>query len=184
MLSAEQRREAADALATAERDRVPVPPLVERYADMDVVDSYEIQLLNIRRRIADGATVRTGDRIVTIEAMKMEHPVTAPHDGVVTLDVAAGEQVRRDQPLAHVVAHTSAGHGADELAEAAAAASTASSCGCLSTMASAYWATVRMVSSNDSPFWVLECDSLRITVWPPILFMAESNDVDVREEAS
>ncbi len=36
--------------------------------------------------------------------MKMEHPVTAPHDGVVTLDVAVGEQVRRDQALAHVVA--------------------------------------------------------------------------------
>ena len=34
----------------------------------------------------------------------MEHPVTAPHDGVVTLDVAVGDQVRRDQPLAHVVA--------------------------------------------------------------------------------
>jgi acetyl-CoA/propionyl-CoA carboxylase biotin carboxyl carrier protein len=60
--------------------------------------------------VADGAAVRTGDRIVTIEAMKMEHPVTAPHDGVVTLDVAVGEQVRRDQPLAHVVAQTTAAH--------------------------------------------------------------------------
>ncbi|WP_425561344.1 biotin carboxylase N-terminal domain-containing protein [Microbacterium pumilum] len=54
--------------------------------------------------VEGGATVSAGDRIVTIEAMKMEHPVTAPHDGVVTLDVAVGEQVRRDQPLAHVVA--------------------------------------------------------------------------------
>jgi acetyl-CoA/propionyl-CoA carboxylase biotin carboxyl carrier protein len=54
--------------------------------------------------VSDGAAVRTGDRIVTIEAMKMEHPVTAPHHGVVTLDVAVGDQVRRDQPLAHVVA--------------------------------------------------------------------------------
>jgi acetyl-CoA/propionyl-CoA carboxylase biotin carboxyl carrier protein len=60
--------------------------------------------------VADGAAVRTGDRIVTIEAMKMEHPVTAPHDGVVTLDVAVGEQVRREQPLAHVVAQTTAAH--------------------------------------------------------------------------
>lgn len=54
--------------------------------------------------VADGAAVRTGDRVVTIEAMKMEHPVVAPHDGVVTLDVAVGDQVRRDQALAHVVA--------------------------------------------------------------------------------
>ncbi|MGX5770030.1 acetyl/propionyl/methylcrotonyl-CoA carboxylase subunit alpha [Microbacterium trichothecenolyticum] len=52
--------------------------------------------------VADGATVATGDRIVTIEAMKMEHPVLAPHGGVVRVDVAAGEQVRRDQVLAHV----------------------------------------------------------------------------------
>jgi len=50
----------------------------------------------------DGARVETGDRIVTIEAMKMEHPVTAPHGGILRLDVAVGEQVRRDQVLAHV----------------------------------------------------------------------------------
>ncbi|HKP06482.1 MAG TPA: biotin carboxylase N-terminal domain-containing protein [Microbacterium sp.] len=52
--------------------------------------------------VTDGAPVTTGDRIVTIEAMKMEHPVLAPHDGVVRVDVAVGEQVRRDQVLAHV----------------------------------------------------------------------------------
>ena len=52
--------------------------------------------------VADGATVAAGDRVVTIEAMKMEHPVLAPHSGVVRLDVVPGEQVRRDQVLAHV----------------------------------------------------------------------------------
>jgi 2-keto-4-pentenoate hydratase len=57
MLSDEQRREAAEVLAAAERDRAPIPPLVDRYDDMDVVDSYEIQLLNIRRRLASGTTV-------------------------------------------------------------------------------------------------------------------------------
>ena len=30
----------------------------------------------------------------------MEHPVIAPHDGIVALDVAVGDQVRRDQVLA------------------------------------------------------------------------------------
>ncbi|WP_342447993.1 acetyl-CoA carboxylase biotin carboxyl carrier protein subunit, partial [Microbacterium sp. CPCC 204701] len=54
--------------------------------------------------VVDGATVATGDRIVTIEAMKMEHPVLVPHDGVVRVDVAVGDQVRRDQVLAHVQA--------------------------------------------------------------------------------
>src|SRR5690606_2088777 len=54
--------------------------------------------------VTDGATVAAGDRLLSIEAMKMEHPVIAPHGGVVRLDVAAGEQVRRDQVLAHVTA--------------------------------------------------------------------------------
>ncbi len=52
--------------------------------------------------VADGARVAAGDRVVTIEAMKMEHPVTAPHAGRLRLDVAVGAQVRRDQVLAHV----------------------------------------------------------------------------------
>jgi len=52
--------------------------------------------------VEDGARVRVGDALVSIEAMKMEHPVVAPHDGVVHLLVAAGDQVRRDQPVARV----------------------------------------------------------------------------------
>ncbi|GAB3601778.1 acetyl/propionyl/methylcrotonyl-CoA carboxylase subunit alpha [Microbacterium aureliae] len=52
--------------------------------------------------VADGDRVRAGDRVVTIEAMKMEHPVTAPADGVVRVRVVPGEQVRRDQTLAHL----------------------------------------------------------------------------------
>ncbi len=52
--------------------------------------------------VTEGATVAAGDRIVTIEAMKMEHPVLAPHAGVVRVDIAVGAQVRRDQVLAHV----------------------------------------------------------------------------------
>jgi acetyl-CoA/propionyl-CoA carboxylase biotin carboxyl carrier protein len=52
----------------------------------------------------EGESVSAGDRIVTIEAMKMEHPVLAPHSGVVRVDVVVGEQVRRDQVLAHVTA--------------------------------------------------------------------------------
>ena len=60
---------------------------------------------------ADGATVAAGERIVTIEAMKMEHPVVAAHDGIVRLDVAVGDQVRRDQVLAHVAAGTTSTGG-------------------------------------------------------------------------
>ncbi len=53
---------------------------------------------------AEGATVTAGQKIVSIEAMKMEHPVIAPHDGILALVVAVGDQVRRDQTLARVTA--------------------------------------------------------------------------------
>ncbi|PCE13710.1 acetyl/propionyl-CoA carboxylase subuit alpha [Microbacterium sp. SZ1] len=52
--------------------------------------------------VVDGATVKAGDPLVSIEAMKMEHPVLAPQDGTVQVLVAVGDQVRRDQPVARV----------------------------------------------------------------------------------
>ncbi|UNK69330.1 biotin carboxylase N-terminal domain-containing protein [Microbacterium sp. H1-D42] len=52
--------------------------------------------------VADGDHVRAGAPLVSIEAMKMEHPVLAPHDGIVHLMVALGDQVRRDQPVVRV----------------------------------------------------------------------------------
>lgn len=57
--------------------------------------------------VADGDTVSAGEALVSIEAMKMEHPVLAPHDGVVHLLVAVGDQVRRDQPVARVTTEES-----------------------------------------------------------------------------
>lgn len=58
MLDTAQRAAAADLLWTAERDRSPIAPLAGTYLGIDVSDAYEIQLLNIRRRLAAGATVR------------------------------------------------------------------------------------------------------------------------------
>ncbi|WP_442922862.1 acetyl/propionyl/methylcrotonyl-CoA carboxylase subunit alpha [Microbacterium sp. SLBN-154] len=52
--------------------------------------------------VADGARVTAGDRLVSIEAMKMEHIVIAPHDGAVRIHVAIGDQVNRDQIVAEV----------------------------------------------------------------------------------
>lgn len=57
--------------------------------------------------VADGDPVSAGDALVSIEAMKMEHSVLAPHDGVVHLLVAVGDQVRRDQPVARVTTEES-----------------------------------------------------------------------------
>ncbi len=50
--------------------------------------------------VADGDTVQAGARLVTIEAMKMEHTVTAPHAGTVRLRTSAGAQVARDAVVA------------------------------------------------------------------------------------
>ena len=58
MLSDDVRSTVADALRDAEAGRRPIPPLRETWPEIDVVDAYEIQLLNIRRRLEAGAGVR------------------------------------------------------------------------------------------------------------------------------
>ena len=58
MLDSTQRTTAAELLWAAERDLAPVDPLTETFPGIDVVDAYEIQLANIRRKIAAGQRVR------------------------------------------------------------------------------------------------------------------------------
>ncbi|MDQ7877916.1 biotin carboxylase N-terminal domain-containing protein [Microbacterium sp. QXD-8] len=98
------RREAMEKrLAARERDAAATDPELRAPMPGAVVALH----------VADGAAVAAGDRIVTIEAMKMEHPVVAPHAGVVRLDVVTGDQVRRDQVLAHVTAAEPAHEASD-----------------------------------------------------------------------
>ena len=66
--------------------------------------------------IAPGATVRAGDVVVILEAMKMEHEVRATHDARVTeLFYAAGEQVAEGDVLLNCehAAQITRGLGAD-----------------------------------------------------------------------
>jgi 2-keto-4-pentenoate hydratase len=58
MLDSTQRTTAAELLWAAERDLAPIGPLTETFPGIDVVDAYEIQLANIRRKITAGARVR------------------------------------------------------------------------------------------------------------------------------
>ncbi|MEV7007229.1 2-keto-4-pentenoate hydratase [Streptosporangium sp. NPDC051022] len=57
MLDGTRRASVAERLWEAERDRAPIEPPTDAYPDIDVVDAYEIQLINIRRRLAAGARV-------------------------------------------------------------------------------------------------------------------------------
>lgn len=54
--------------------------------------------------VPDGSHVTAGQTVVTIEAMKMEHPLKAPLDGTVTIHVADAQQVRLDQNILTVTA--------------------------------------------------------------------------------
>ncbi|WP_054816631.1 2-keto-4-pentenoate hydratase [Nocardia arizonensis] len=96
MLSDAVRTELADELALAERDRVAVDKLVDRYPDIDVVDAYEIQLINIRRRIADGATV-VGHKVgLSSKAMQQMMGVDEPDYGHLLADMQVSEEVPVD----------------------------------------------------------------------------------------
>ena len=53
--------------------------------------------------VAAGDRVAKGQKLLTLEAMKMEHALTAPFDGTVAeLNVAVGAQVQVDALLARV----------------------------------------------------------------------------------
>lgn len=54
--------------------------------------------------VSDGDPVTAGTVVVAVEAMKMEHSLSAPVDGIVELHVAVGDQVKVGQVLAKVSA--------------------------------------------------------------------------------
>ncbi|TSE02172.1 acetyl/propionyl/methylcrotonyl-CoA carboxylase subunit alpha [Skermania sp. ID1734] len=53
--------------------------------------------------VENGSAVTAGTPVVVVEAMKMEHSLTAPIDGTVEILVSPAEQVKVDQLLARIV---------------------------------------------------------------------------------
>ena len=93
MLSTAARAELAADLAEAEWTRVPMSPLIVAYPDIDVVDAYEIQLINIRQRIAEGAVV-VGHKVgLSSEAMQKMMGVDEPDYGHLLADMEVFEDV-------------------------------------------------------------------------------------------
>src|SRR4029077_2096885 len=53
--------------------------------------------------VAEGDEVREGQQVAVVEAMKMEHVITAPHSGIVrSVTMAAGDVVREGFPIVFV----------------------------------------------------------------------------------
>ncbi|WP_068055577.1 2-keto-4-pentenoate hydratase [Nocardia xishanensis] len=93
MLSDAVRTELADELARAENDRVAIDPLVARYPEIDVVDAYEIQLINIRRRLDSGARV-VGHKVgLSSKAMQQMMGVDEPDYGHLLAEMQVFEDV-------------------------------------------------------------------------------------------
>ncbi|MEB3979656.1 2-keto-4-pentenoate hydratase [Mycobacterium sp. 663a-19] len=81
MLTVATRDELAADLAQAERSRQAIAPLTAAYPDIDVVDAYEIQLINIRQRVAEGARI-VGHKVgLSSKAMQQMMGVDEPDYG-------------------------------------------------------------------------------------------------------
>ncbi len=95
MLTVQVRDELAADLAEAERSRVPIGPLTTGNPDIDVVDAYEIQLINIRQRVAEGAKV-IGHKVgLSSKAMQEMMGVDEPDYGHLLDEMAVFE----DRPV-------------------------------------------------------------------------------------
>lgn len=78
----------------------PVRPDDEHSGDAELVSPMPGSVVAVG--VAGGDHVDVGAVVVTVEAMKMEHALTAPVDGVVELLVAVGDQVKVGQLLARI----------------------------------------------------------------------------------
>jgi acetyl-CoA/propionyl-CoA carboxylase biotin carboxyl carrier protein len=107
---------AGHAVVVEEVREAPVRPDDEHSGDAELTSPMPGSVVAIG--VSDGQRVNAGAVVVTVEAMKMEHALTAPVEGMVELLVAVGDQVKVGQPLAKVTAAGRAGNSADAKEEA------------------------------------------------------------------
>ncbi|TPG33051.1 acetyl/propionyl/methylcrotonyl-CoA carboxylase subunit alpha [Mycolicibacterium hodleri] len=91
-----------------ELHEAPVRPDDENGGDAELVSPMPGSVVAVG--VEDGAMATAGTVVVTVEAMKMEHTLSAPVDGVVELLVAVGDQVKVGQPLARITAQLEEAH--------------------------------------------------------------------------
>jgi acetyl-CoA/propionyl-CoA carboxylase biotin carboxyl carrier protein len=82
----------ARVLAAIERDEGAADPAVRSPMPGTVVSV----------SVGNGDTVETGQVLLAVEAMKMEHQLLAPLDGTVHISVTSGDLVKADQVLATI----------------------------------------------------------------------------------
>jgi acetyl-CoA/propionyl-CoA carboxylase biotin carboxyl carrier protein len=82
----------------------PVRPDDEHRGDAELVSPMPGSVVAVG--MENGSTVAAGTVVITVEAMKMEHQLSAPVDGVVELLVAVGDQVKVGQALARITVST------------------------------------------------------------------------------
>lgn len=87
------RAAAAQELYDAYETRKPIERLSDRFDDMTLDDAYEIQLLQIRQRVANGRTI-VGHKVgLTSPAMQRQMQVDQPDYGHITDDMMFLEQL-------------------------------------------------------------------------------------------
>jgi 2-oxopent-4-enoate hydratase len=91
----------AEALWQAEQQRKAIPPIIRDSPELTVADAYQIQLINIERRIAAGARIAGRKVGLTSRAMQQMMGVNEPDFGVLLDDmfVEEGDQI----PIADLV---------------------------------------------------------------------------------
>ncbi|MDR1905979.1 MAG: biotin/lipoyl-binding protein [Clostridiales bacterium] len=95
---------AAPALAAVKPASAPVAPKAApaTIAADGVKINAPLPGMIVSLKVPNGATVKKGQTILIIEAMKMENDIASPADGVITFVVSQGQNVAQNQLLAAV----------------------------------------------------------------------------------